>query len=253
MDNFLEINVKEQQILQLISNDCMTVKEISKRLFMSEATVRRKLIKLENQNLIIRTHGGAVLNLNQRIYKNIPLYLRTSQLNEEKKLIAAKAVKLISDGDVLFVDSSSTALYLLSYLRSLKNITVCTNSLKAAMILAEMEISCVFLGGNVIPNEQACNSEETAEMIQRINADLFFFSCDALSLDGVLSDNSKHSCYLRSKYMKNAEKSVLLIDNTKLDKKYHYTLCTLGDIDYCICDKALPQEVINKFSSVIFL
>ncbi len=253
MDKFLEVDVKEQQILALLANSFMTVKEIAEKLFISEATTRRRLARLESKNLIIRTHGGAVLNQNQHIYKNIPIYLRTTRLNEEKGIIAKKAAKLISDGDTVFVDSSSTALYLASHLGTLKNITVCTNSLKAAILLSEMEIACTFFGGDVVAGEQACNSEETFEMIKRVNADLFFFSCDALSFDGVLTDNSKHSCYLRQQYMKNAKKSVLLIDNTKLGKKCSYTMCELKDADFCVCDTDIPKELRENAKNTVFI
>ena len=253
MEELFEVSVKEQQILQLLINDYMSVAQIAKKLYMSEATVRRKLVNLEKNNMIIRTRGGAVLNQTQQIYKNLPLYLRTAKLSEEKQSIAAKAAKLISPGDTIFIDFSSTVLYLLPHLQSIQNITVCTNSLKAATILTEMRISCILFGGNVVLGESACNSEETFEMIQRMYADLFFFSCDALSEDGILTDNSKHSSYLRLQYMKNAKKSVLLIDKTKINKKGNYLLCSLKDIDCCVCDSQLPQTILNASSSLVFL
>lgn len=253
MEKIFEIGIKEQQILQLLINDYMSVGQIAKKLYMSEATVRRKLVNLEKNNLIIRTRGGAVLNQTQQIYKNLPLYLRTEKLGEEKQCIAAKAAKLISAGDTIFIDSSSTVLYLLPHLQNIQNITVCTNSLKVATILTEMKILCIFFGGNILSGEMACNSEETFEMIQRVYADLFFFSCDALSEDGILTDNSKHSAYLRLQYIKNAKKSVLLIDRTKLNKKCSYLLCSLNDIDCCVCDSQIPKEIINTSNSTIFL
>lgn len=237
------IDIKDQQILQLLSSNCMSVKDITKKLFISEATVRRRLSRLENQNLIIRTHGGAVLNKNQHLYDDIPLYLRTMQLNTEKEKIAQKAAKHINNGDIIFIDSSSTVLYLLPFLSSYKHITVCTNSLKAAIILSEMEIPCTVFGGDVISNAQSCNSSETFEMIHQIYADLFFFSCDALSSDGILTNYSKSSCQLRRQYIKNSKKSICLIDHSKLDKQSRYILCSLKDIDLCICDIPLPETL----------
>lgn len=253
VESISELTIKEQQILELLTSDYVSVKDISKKLFMSESTVRRKLISLESKGMIIRTHGGAVLNQSQQFYKNIPLYLRSSRLSNEKQIISAKAAKLISDGDTIFLDSSSTALYLLPHLQRFQNITVCTNSLKVATVLTEMRIPCIFFGGNTHPGEFACNSEETFEMIQRIYADLFFFSCDALSSDGILTDNAKHSAYLRMQYKKNAKKSVLLIDSTKLKTTGSYVLCSIKDIDYCICNSDIPEEIIKVSQGVSFL
>lgn len=247
-----ETDAKDREILRLVANSFVSVSEISSRLFMSESTVRRRLSNLENSGFIIRTHGGAILNKNQQLNKNLPLYLRTMQFDEDKKKIAAKAIKLISDGDIIFIDSSSTVLFMLPHLSSFENITVCTNSIKAAAILAELEIQSVFFGGNIISGEMACNSEETFETIRRINADWFFFSCDALSEDGILTDNSKSNCYLRLQYMKNAKKSVLLIDETKLNKKCTYLLGNLRYVDYCICNNEMPMHLINTTAHTVF-
>ncbi len=232
------IDSKDKQILGMVSAEQVTVRDISRSLFMSEATVRRRLAKLEECGLVIRTHGGAIPASGQ---KNPPLISRALRYNQSKELIAAKAVTLVKDGFTLFADSSSTVQYLLPRLTAFNGITVCTNSLRAAAILVENSIKCILLGGDVIPEEQACNSEETSEMIERINADLFFFSCDAMSEDGLLTDDSKRSCCLRRQYMKHSARCVLLIDDSKLGRKCTYTLCTADEVDVCVCNTALPE------------
>lgn len=245
-------DAKDNEILHLIATSFVTSKEIADRLFMSESTVRRRLSGLEKAGLVIRTHGGAVLNKNQQLHKNLPLYFRAMQLDEEKHLLATKAVGLINNGDTIFIDSSSTALFLLPLLNRFQEITVFTNSLKAATVLAEMEIPCTFFGGDVVPGELACNSEETFEMIRGVHADLFFFSCDGVSADGVLSDNSKRNSHLRMRYMEYAARSVLLVDDTKLNKQCPYVLCELNRVDYCVCNKPLPDSIMSKAAHTMF-
>ena len=246
-------DAKDNEILRLVSTAFMTTKEIAERLFMSESTVRRRLAALEETGVILRTHGGAMLNKNQPINKNLPLYLRSMQLDGAKQQIANKAVSLISDGDTIFIDSSSTALFLLPLLSRFQHLTVFTNSLKAASVLAEMEIPCTVFGGDVIAWEMACLSEETFEQIARVRADLLFFSCDALSADGVLSDNSKPGCYLRLQYMKHAVRTVLLLDDTKLDKHSLYRLCDLNEVDVCVCNQPLPASITDAAPHTTFL
>lgn len=253
MNETWKTDAKDQEILHLIATSFVTSKEMANRLFMSESTVRRRLAGLEKAGMIIRTHGGAVLNKNQQLHKNLPLYFRAMQLDEEKHLLATKAVGLIQDGDTIFIDSSSTALFLLPLLNRFQEISVFTNSLKAATMLAELEIPCTFFGGDVVSGELACNSEETFDMIRNVYADVFFFSCDGVSAQGVLSDHSKRNAHLRMRYMQQAKRSVLLVDDTKLNKQCPYVLCDINRVHYCVCNKPMPLSITEQAAQTVFL
>lgn len=241
----MHVNEKEQEVIDLLtsSNTVMTVKNISAQLFISEPTVRRYLTSLANKGYVVRTHGGAMINYNMTLNKNVPLYLRITNMSEEKNKIAKAAANLIKDGDMIFLDASSSSFHLLPYLRNFHNLLVCTNSLKTAITLAEMNIKTVILGGDITASSLASDSQETVDMIKNFNADLLFFSCDALSDDGELTDNNREASHLRKQYMKNAKTKVLLIDHTKLGKKCRYSLCSLSSVDYCFCNIPLPENL----------
>ena len=241
----MHVSEKEQELLNLLTqtNTVMTVKDIADNLFVSEPTARRYLTELANKGLVVRTHGGAMINYNVSLNKNIPLYLRITSMSEEKNLMAKKAVKLIKDGDFIFLDASSSSFHLLPYLRNFHDLTVCTNSLKTAITLAEMNIKTIHMGGEVNLSNLSCNSFDTIDMIKCFKADLLFFSCDALSIDGVVTDNTKEATYLRKVLLQNSSVKVLLIDSTKLNKTCNYTLCSLSDLDYCISDAELPENL----------
>ena len=247
----MHINEKEQELIDLLmsANTVLTVKNIAKQLYISEPTVRRYLTALASKGYVVRTHGGAMINYNVSLNKNVPLYLRISSLSEEKNLIARNASKLIRDGDFIFLDASSSSFHLLPYLKNFHKLTVCTNSLKTAITLAEMNIETIALGGDVNFSNLACNSQETLDMIKNFHADLMFFSCDALSIDGELTDNNREASYLRKQYMKNARTKVLLIDNTKLNKQCCHSLCALSDVDYCFCDVPLSEKLSAMLKS----
>ena len=239
------LDEKEKELLDVLSsaNSVLSVKEIAKRLFVSEPTARRRLALLAKKNYIVRTHGGAIINYNMAQNKTIPLYLRISNMSDGKTIIAKKAMRLIKDNSVIFLDGSSTAFHLVPLLKQFHDITVCTNSLKTAITLAEMDIKAICLGGDVNSSNLACISHDTLDMIEKLNANILFFSCDALSQDGILSDTSSEASALRIKYMKNAEIKVLLIDNTKLNKKCWHNICSVKDLDYCICNTQLPENI----------
>ena len=98
----MHINEKEQELIDLLmsANTVLTVKNIAKQLYISEPTARRYLTSLANKGYVVRTHGGAMINYNMSLNKNVPLYLRVSSLSEEKNKIAQSAAKLIRDEQV---------------------------------------------------------------------------------------------------------------------------------------------------------
>ena len=247
----MSINEKDQEFLDLLAktNTVMSVKDIAKELFISEPTARRRLSSLSQKGLIIRTHGGAMINYTANYNKNIPLYFRLTSMSGEKNAIAKKAASLVKDGSVIFLDGSSTVFHMLPFLKEYKRLLVCTNSLKTAISLAEMGINTISLGGDVNLSNLSCNGLDTINMIKKFNADILFFSCDALSDSGILTDNSKESSQIRNQFMKNAAKKALLLDSTKMHNRCWYTLCSLSNVDYCFCDTSLPDNLKKMLKS----
>ena len=247
----MNINEKDQEFLDLLTqkNTVMSVKDIAKALFISEPTARRRLASLAKKDLVIRTHGGAMVNYKANFNKHIPLYIRLASMSEEKTSIAKNAASLIKDGSVIFLDGSSSAFHMLPFLRGFKRLLVCTNSLKTAISLAEMGINAISLGGDVNLSNLSCNGLDTINIIKKYNADILFFSCDALSDNGILTDNSKESSQIRNQLMKNSSTKVLLLDSTKMHGKCWYTLCSLSNVDYCFCDAPLPENLRKMLKS----
>ena len=111
-----------------------TVNVLAKRLYVSEATVRRDLNELERQGLIKRLHGGAVLL--DGASRELPLYVREQQNAEGKRMIASKAARHLCDGQVIFLDASSTAMYMIKHFENFNSLTIVTNGLKTAQELS---------------------------------------------------------------------------------------------------------------------
>lgn len=239
---------KEQELIDLLTQASIVlpVKDIARKLFMSEPTARRYLSALEKKGLIIRTHGGAMINHAVATNKAGPFFLRSTSMTETKNEIAKKAAALIRDGSIIFLDASSTAFHILPYLKNFHNITVCTNGLKTALMLAEMSIRTIFFGGEVNLANVACDNTHTVDSIKKYNADILFFSCDALSDDGLLTDNSLNASCIRTQYVKNAATNVLLLDSSKFHKKCWYTFSSLEEVDYIFSDVPIPQELEAK-------
>ena len=239
----------ENKVISILSSSKPTsIKFIAKKLFISESTARRYVNALAKNELVIRTHGGCVPCA--KVYENnLPSYFRLTSDNEAKNLIAKHAQTLIKDGDTLFLDSSSTVYNLASYLRTKNNLTVITSGLKTATLLVENNIKTYCLGGLVNYNNLSTNSAYALEFIKNINADLFFFSCDGLNSDGYVCDNSFDECVLRKEFMKQAKTSVLLIDESKINKLCKYNLCPTEKVDIIISNKDEKVVYLNNKKS----
>ncbi|MBO5059534.1 MAG: DeoR/GlpR transcriptional regulator [Clostridia bacterium] len=221
---------RQEEILKiLIKSGSSSVTKLSKLLYVSQPTIRRDLSVLENQGKVIRTHGGVVLR--NASDNEIPLVLREERNNLSKKIIAEKASRLISDGNVIFLDASSTVSYLIPHLEKFNDIIVITNSPKTSMKLGEKRIKNYCTGGLMLMHSIAYVGSETEKFISNINADIFFFSSRGYIENSVITDSSVEEASVRKAMLKNSDKSYFLCDSSKRNKKYMYNICNIEDID----------------------
>ena len=169
---------RQNEILSMLEKSgSMSVKELSQMLYVSPPTVRRDLDELQRHGRVIRTHGGVMLR--ETAEKEIPLVWREEQNNLSKKAIAKKAVSYIKNGDVLFLDASSTVSYLIELLRDFEDIIVITNSPKSSMRLGAANIKNYCTGGLLLNHSVAYVGSEAEKFVASFNADIFFFSSRA--------------------------------------------------------------------------
>lgn len=124
----LEVERFEKILEYLREKKTAPVSVLAKRLYVSEATMRRDLTELERRGLIKRLHGGAILldGANQEL----PLYMRERQNTNAKRIISEKASRYIAEGQTIFLDASSTAQYLIKYFEGFQNLTIITNGME---------------------------------------------------------------------------------------------------------------------------
>lgn len=222
---------REKQILEILLKEKeSSVKQLAKILFVSEPSVRRDLQSLEKQNLIKRIHGGAVLEETALSKNKIPFLIREYEQSSAKTMIAKKAIDLICDNDIVFLDASTSCYYLIPFLASKRNLTVITNGVKALIKLAEYGINTISTGGALLNSCLALVGEEAYKTIETYNADIALFSCRGVSNDGYLTDFSLEENNARKKMIQHARKSYLLCTSEKIGKSYFHNLCHKDDI-----------------------
>ena len=222
---------REKQILEiLLKEKKVGVQQLAKILYVSEPSVRRDLQSLEKQNLIKRVHGGAILEETALSKNRIPFLIREYEQSGAKAIIAQKAIHLIHDNDVIFLDASTSCYYLIPFLASKRNITVITNGVKTQIKLAEYGINTISTGGALMNKCLALVGEDAHKTIEGYNADIALFSCRGLSDDGYLTDISPEENITRRKMIQHAKKSYLLCAAEKIGKTYFHNLCHKDDI-----------------------
>ena len=224
---------RQTEILEYLKqHQTVSVRQIVSKFFVSEATARRDLEALEKTGLIRRVFGGATLIIGSD--QQVPLFVREREDGEEKDELCQRASAFIKDGDIIFLDGSSTVQFLVPYLNKFKDIVVVTNGLKIAQMLSELHIKVYLCGGLLMENSSVIVGQDAEEFISNFNADICFISCKGISEDGKLTDTSYEETKLRKRYLKNAKKKVVLMTSHKVGKKYIHTLCDKDELDHLI-------------------
>lgn len=244
---------REKEIMSILERtDYATVEYLAKKIHISESSIRRDLTRLETKGLITRSYGGAEIKNSGN--RQIPFGMRSHQNTHAKLAVAQKAVSLIKQGDVVFLDGSTSTYFMVDYLRSVKDVTVITNSLAGMTLLSETGINSYLAGGQLNPeNRSCCIGPHTVDFISRFYADLCFFSVQSLAKDGVLYDCFSNEISPRKIMMENSEKRVFLCDGSKVDHYSAYRLCTLSDIDIMISDINPENHLEKHFDNVRFI
>ncbi len=224
-DNILEVLKKRKYC---------TVSYLSKQLFVAPITVRRDLTEMESAGLIIRCYGGATVPEYEN--REVPFDIRNKNNFSEKEKLAKRASELIRDGDILFLDASSTVNHITEYLSSKQNLTVITNSMLIAEKLKEKDIRCYLTGGMTVENSYALVGSIAEQTLSGLCANICFFSAQGIDEQGVISDQSEAEASLRRLMIKNSQKQIFLFDSSKYKKRFTFKICSVEDISDIITD-----------------
>jgi DeoR/GlpR family transcriptional regulator of sugar metabolism len=177
--------VEERQNLiveELEENGKVLVKDLSKRFDVTCDLIRKDLNALEKKGKCKKIYGGAILNR-----ENVHLLNANSRksVHVEKKMELAKlAYDVIKDDTIVFLDISTTNIELAKLIVSNnKKLTVVTNMLDIAQILANSTVSTIFIGGQFDKGRNGFVGNLTDDFIQRFHFDLAFLGVVGLDIE----------------------------------------------------------------------
>lgn len=243
---------REETILRILRTDQFaTIKNLMGLTGASEATVRRDLIRLENNGRLRRVRGGAEgINNGEQdtppvahwgADKEAPFSVRIGTRAEQKRRIARAASHLCQDGQTVFIDGGSTTFFMTPFIRE-KRLTVVTNSFAIAEELRSSSTCRVIISGGVVNPESMLIFDPTGrDFYQDYYADWLFMSVEGINQGG-LTNSQMNIIQAERQMIKHARSVVVLADSSKFDTSGHIRLCGFFDVDYVVSDPSLSGE-----------
>ena len=226
---------REQQILDMLAGvESLSVGELSRKVGVSEATMRRDLSSMAGRGLLHRYHGGASLTsptVSEQLFSD-----KENLLGEEKRRIAQAALALIQDNDKIYLDGGSTTLYLAKLLERRRNLTVVTNSLMAAALLMESGHRLVLVGGEFRALSRTLVGPLTAPTLRHLSFDKAFMGTMGFTLSDGLSTSDAAEAFTKRLVMRRAGQVILLLDHSKLGTNSFISAGFVQDVDTLVTD-----------------
>ena len=220
------------------------VEEICSRLRVSPATVRRDLDQLEEAGTIRRVHGGAV-SIESRLEE--PLFDdKASLAAREKRHIARAALQFVEPGDTIYLDGGSTVLELARLLHDRTNLTVVTNSLRAAHELAGRGPRLIFIGGELRRLSQTMVGPLTHCILQELHMDRAFMGTIGLALKEGLTTTDPGEAYTKELVMSQSRQVILLADSGKVGKVSFASAGHLEKVHIFVTDQTLDRHFAKE-------
>jgi DeoR/GlpR family transcriptional regulator of sugar metabolism len=236
---------RQQHILALLNrNGRASVSELSQMFGVSEVTIRADLQALAAQDLIVRTHGGAVVTSRA---PELSLTLRRQQQVDAKGRIGAAAAEFVSNGDAIFLDASSTALALAHFLRQRRDLTILTHSLVVAQSMLDATgVTVVMTGGTLQRETVSLMGTDGLSILRKYNLRTGFFGAHGLSFPEGLTDVSAGEAEVKRQVVALCRQVVALIDATKWGRVGPASFARPEDLHMIITDVQAPAELVGQ-------
>ncbi|WP_078412788.1 DeoR/GlpR family DNA-binding transcription regulator [Priestia abyssalis] len=237
---------RKKRIIELIEQQGkVRVNDLAHDFDVSTETIRRYLEELENEKKLKKVYGGAVKVEPETAEPS--MFEREILRIDEKKQIALKAASFIEEGDVVFVDEGSTTLQMVPTFMDISDVTIITNSFPfAARLMAQenkqlFKGELIFLGGHVRSKHFRASGSLAEKMAKEFYTNKAFISVDGIHLESGITSYDLEKCMLSKIFIKNAEKTFVLADQSKIGVKANYKIDSLKNIDHIISDSTAPE------------
>ncbi len=222
---------RKRKILDLLEeNNFMSVKDLAKKIYVSQMTIRRDLKLLEEEKLIKIVRGGAkAVKITESADTYYSYSYRQNLESNVKRKLAEIAISRIEKGDTIYIDSSSTASYIAEIIKPDINVNIITNSYQTAKILAERNIKHKLIGGFYHEQEKSFLGMVSENCIDDIRIDKMFFSSQGVIPGDYVYDSSESETQMRQIFLKLSNNKYFMCLDYKIGRKYMFRVCPADD------------------------
>jgi len=206
---------RHQAIQQLLSKKRrLTVAALQRELKISSATLRRDLTELENENLVVRVHGGVV---HPSALRSEPTFTQKGARSmAAKRAIARATADLIPDGATLFIDAGTTCLEVARLLLTRRDLKLITNSVPLLSLAStEHAATVIGLGGELRAVSGALTGSLALSWLESVHADIAIVAASGLSLEEGASTTELAEAAMKQQFLSRSTQRILVADSTK--------------------------------------
>lgn len=234
---------RRQKILELIQEEgSARVKQLSEIFGVSEPTIRQDLERLEADDYVVKSHGGAVLKTMQQ--QVLSVSLQHLENLDKKAIVGRKAAELIEDGDSIILDSGSTTTEIAKNLNGKQDLKIITNALNIALIVGgNPSFELMVTGGDFKAPTLSLTGDKAAAFFAQIHVDKLFLATGGISEDNALTYPGLSDLPVKRAMIDAASVVYLVADSTKFGKTSFASLGSIDQVDYLITDAGIPDAV----------
>jgi len=226
--------------------------QLAEELDCSRSTIQRDLRELDLRGEVQRQFGGAMRPHSDTIMSSLNESALDTKLDRNataKRLIAARALDEIDDGDLVFIDSGSTPLYLLPGLTE-KRVIVVTNNVAVVNRLNGTQAEVYLLGGRYDPKYQITAGAITVRELQDFRFDIAVLGANGVDLElGEAFVSEYQVGEIKRNALARSKKAILLVDDTKFEYTGVCRYAMLDDFDRVFVnrvpeDQPVPDNIV---------
>lgn len=238
-NNRARIKARREEILQeLWENSHVSVRALAEKFHVSLLTIRRDLQFLENEHKLERFYGGAA-----PLEEEARTELR-DETSGYRDQIARYAASLVEDDDTIFINTSSTALRMIPYIKS-RHVTVITNNGRVIDIPHSPDVSIILSGGELRQFKGAMTGEFAVNNLGVVMAKKSFLGCVGLSAENGMTTEMLSEVIVNQIMLERVVgASYILADHTKIGRQSSFVSCPPDKLKNIITDElADPDEI----------
>src|ERR1700732_4005261 len=241
---------RQRAILELLRRDGrVVVVDLAEQYDTSQVTIRKDLDALHLKGLIHRTHGGALPARDGALED--PTLREKEKLHRKEKLqIAAAAVSMVSEGQVVILDSGTTTTAIARALRNFRNLTIITNSVNIAAELSGSNLEVILTGGNLRKNSFSLVGPLAEETLRRLNADILFLGVDGFDVQYGLSTPNLLEAKVNRVMVEVAKQTVAVCDSSKFGRRSLSLIVPTSALQAVITDRGVPKSDLRALKKV---